>query len=308
MKKRSILTLCLDSPGPRPVSPSWSSPSQHAQTDATQLVNPIQLPGQINDLVVDESRGLVYAGNFSAGRVDVVSMDTNARISSFSTSPQPSAMSGMAVSPNGQWLVATNVPVTFGVPQLSGVTVVNLNDPSDRRHPSPFDEEPLGVAFGVDNKAVIITSQSLQIFNPADGSFRELFRFEEGAGDVTLPVNPPTLPREIVSANLTSSDDGRWIFGVTSDFLFSYQVRQPLGLLTIRLTETLVNELSFTQVSAGRDGSYFMAGQMLLTNDLRGHRRFARGAGRQQETSSAAPASTATSTPSTRPSSMTRRL
>ena len=70
--------------------------SAFAQSGQTSFGTAITLPGQISDIAVDEARGLVYAGNFSAGRVEVVSMDTKRRTSSFSTSPSPSAMSGMA--------------------------------------------------------------------------------------------------------------------------------------------------------------------------------------------------------------------
>ena len=71
----------------------------------------VLLPGHINEVAIDEMRRLVYAANFSAGRVEVVSMDTNLRIGSFPTSPQPAGTSGVAISPNGQWLVATSVPL-----------------------------------------------------------------------------------------------------------------------------------------------------------------------------------------------------
>ena len=50
----------------------------------------IALPGHINDVALDEVRQLVYAGNFSAGRVEVISMTTNQRISSIPD--QPSAL------------------------------------------------------------------------------------------------------------------------------------------------------------------------------------------------------------------------
>lgn len=244
-------------------------PSALGQTvNTASLGQAISLPGQVNEIAVDEARGLIYAGNFSAGRVDVVSMDTKQRIASFPTSPQQTATSGMAVSPNGQWLVTTNLPTTSGVTQLSSVTVVNLNDPSERRSHASL-EQPLAVGFGADNKAVIVTVESLQLFDPADGSFDELFRFEDQMGTVSLPVAPPTLPAEITSASVTSSGDGNWVFGVTSDFLFSYRIRTPRGLLTVRAIDTLINPPAFNQVSASRSGDYFMAGQMLFTNDLR---------------------------------------
>ena len=94
----------------------------------------LPLPGHINAVAIDEARGLVYAGNFSAGRVEVVSMATHQRVSSFSTTPQPAAMVGMDMSLDSRFLVTLNAPVTSGVSQLSGVTAVNLNDPADRRH------------------------------------------------------------------------------------------------------------------------------------------------------------------------------
>lgn len=229
---------------------------------------PIPLPGQINEIHVDEARGLIYAGNFSAGRVEVVAMDTNQRITSIPLSAQSAAASGMAVSHDGRWLVSTNTPVTFGVPQLSSLTVVNLNDASDRRsHPSV--EEPLGIAFGLDGKAVVATVNSLQLFDPEDGSFELLFEYETAAGGAFLPAIPPTLPRDVVQADLTSSRDGKWIFGATDTFVFSYQVRQPVGTLTIREIDTLVNDPAFFQVAAGRTGDYFVFGQFLMTNDLR---------------------------------------
>lgn len=244
-------------------------PAAFGQSSSTATLGQvISLPGQVNEIAVDEARGLVYVGNFSAGRVEVVSMDTKQRIASFPTSPQQTATSGMAVSPNGQWLVTTNLPTTSGVTQLSSVTVVNLNDPSERRSHSSL-EQPLAVAFGADNKAVIITVQSLQLFDPADGSFEELFRYDEQVGTVGLPVQPPSLPGEITNASAASSGDGNVIFGITSDFIFSYRIRTPRGLLTIRSTETLVNEPAFGQVSASHNGDYFMAGQMLFSDDLR---------------------------------------
>ena len=242
---------------------SWAHTTEGDAKFGTQIT----LPGIINDVAVDELRRLVYAANFTAGRVDVVSMDTQQRISSFPTSPQPAATSGIAISPNRQWLVATSHPVTSGVPQQSSVTVVNLNDTSDRRH-FAFTVQPLSVAFQANNKAVIITQTDLREFDPVDGSSKVLFTFENGVGSVILPIAPPTLPRSIVEANISSSADGRWVFGITPEFVFSYRVMNPVGLLRLRLTSSLVNAPVFNQVSGSPDGSHFMAGQLLLSNDL----------------------------------------
>ena len=243
-----------------------------AQLDGPHTIgDTVALPGQINELFVDEPRGLLYAANFTGGRVEVVSMTSLQRLSSFATSPVPAGVSGMAVSPNGRWMVVTNQPVTSSVTQLSGIAIVNLNDPSDRRHIA-FDEEPVGVAFGVDNKALVVSTDGLYILDPTDGGSRKIFSLSNanvGAGAVTLPVAPPATLSDIRAVSLAASGDGRWIFGVAEDFVFSYQIRQPVGLLTIRPTETMISPPTFQQVSAAHDGSYFMAGQLLFTRDLR---------------------------------------
>ena len=153
------------------------------------------------------------------------------------------------------------------MPQQSSVTVVNLNDTSDRRH-FAFTVQPLGISFQSNNRAVIITQTDLREFNPVDGSSKLLFTFENGVGNVSLPVSPPTLPRSIVEASISSSADGRWGFGMSPEFVFSYQVMNPVGLLRLRATSTMVNAPVFNQVSGSPDGSHFMAGQLLLSNDL----------------------------------------
>ncbi len=106
----------------------------------------IPLPGEINELFVDEARRLIYACNFTGGRVEVISMDTHQSISRITTTPTPAGSSGMTVTKDGRYLIVTNVPVTSSVTQSSGVTVVNLNDPSDRRFFTSL-EEPLGASL-----------------------------------------------------------------------------------------------------------------------------------------------------------------
>ena len=200
----------------------------------------IALPGHINDVAVDEVRQLVYAGNFSAGRVEVISMATNQQISQFPTSPQPSAMSGMAMSLDARFLVAINVPVTSGVSQLSSITVINLNDSTDRRHFALADT-PLAVTFTIGGDALIVTTSRLLLFDPEDGSTRVLIDLEDPPADVILPLPLPTFPREVVTASLATSADGKWVYGLTDQFMFVYQVSHPTGLLSFRLTQGLVN-------------------------------------------------------------------
>ncbi len=228
----------------------------------------IALPGHINDVEVDEVRQLVYAGNFSAGRVEVISMTTNQRISSFPTSPQPSAMSGMAMSLDARYLVAINVPVTSGVSQLASITAINLNDSTDRRH-FPLADTPLAVTFITGGDALIVTTRRMLLFDPADGSTRVLIDLENPPPDVILPVSLPTFPREVVTASVATSADGKWVYGLTDEFMFAYQVFQPTGLLSFRLTDGLVSPPVFNEVSVSGDGQYAMMAQLLVNRRLR---------------------------------------
>ena len=240
----------------------------HSIEQANTFGEIIALPGHINDVALDEVRRLVYAGNFSAGRVEVISMATNQRISSFPTSPQPSAMSGMAMSLDARFLVAINVPVTSGVSQLSSITVINLNDSTDRRHFSLADT-PLAITFVNGGDALIVTTSRLLLFDPEDGSTRLLMDLENPPADVVLPVPLPTFPREVVTASLATSADGKWVYGLTDEFMFVYQVFHPTGLLSFRLTSGLVNKPVFNEVSVSGDGGHAMMAQLLVNRQLR---------------------------------------
>lgn len=234
----------------------------------------IPLPGHINELIFDEARGQLYAANFSAGRVEIISAATNQRIGSFLPNTSPSALSAMAMSADGQYLVVSEVFVSVVPGGRHGLTVINLNDPADRRHiVMPAGEQPLALAFGNDNLALVVTTTNMQLFDPVDGSLTLLFDYEfvdiGGASSaVSVPVPLATFPREIHSANATSTRDRKFIYGTADSFVFSYDPVGRLGFLTIRGTDNLVSPPLFQQVSASDDGSYFMAGQLLFDNRL----------------------------------------
>ena len=272
MKKRSLVTIGLAVALAMAALSGSSLWAQGHVSGGTTFGTVIPLPGIINDVAIDEARELVYAGNFSAGRVEVVSMATNQRIGSFVTTPQPAAMVGMAVSVDSRYLVTLNAPVTSGVSQLSGVTAVNLNDPVDRRH-YPMTDMPMAVTFAKNGEAVIITTRGIVFFDPDAGAFRDLVDFADldgaDAPNISLPVPPATFPRTINTASMDRNADGTWIFGMTDSFVFSYQVSLPLGLMTIRTNDTLITTPAFNQLSASGDGQYFMAGHLLFNRRLR---------------------------------------
>jgi uncharacterized protein (TIGR03437 family) len=240
----------------------------------------IPLGGHINEVALDEARGLLYAGNFSAGTVEVVSLATKQVTARYTTAPAGAATTGMALSPNKKWILATSVSAESGVSQFRGLTRINLNDPTDRLLIAMGDR-PLAVAFSADNIALIVTNTGLLLFNPETGQFRPLLELGETcAACAELPVDVTlNLPREVSQASVSSSLDARWIFGQTESFVFSYLARPPVGQLLVRpageqggtVTDgygALVREPVFEGVSGSADGQAFMAGHMLFNREL----------------------------------------
>jgi len=228
----------------------------------------IPLPGQINEIVIDDARGLIYAGNFSAGRVEVVDAATHQILTRFPAGPQPGGVTGMAISPDRRFLVVTTVAVSQTAPALSGVTVINLNSPSEREN-FTLTEQPLAVAFTKSGEALIVTTNSFLMFEPEDGAFRTVLDFANPAGGLVLPAQAATFPQEIVNASIAASRDGNWIFGLTDSFVFSFAPFQGSGLTRVRPLNTLVNPPNFSEVTASFDGSSFLAGQLLFNRQLR---------------------------------------
>ena len=65
----------------------------------------VSIGGEASDLALDEARGVLYIANFTANRIDVMSLATNTILTSINVAAQPSSIS---LSPNGRWLVVTH--------------------------------------------------------------------------------------------------------------------------------------------------------------------------------------------------------
>ena len=79
------------------------------QTDrmsAATFGKPIIIGGQAADLALDEGRGVLYVANFTANRIEVMSLETGVIQTSFNVSPQPGAL---AISPDRKWLLTDRV-------------------------------------------------------------------------------------------------------------------------------------------------------------------------------------------------------
>ena len=66
---------------------------------------PVSIGGQAADVALDEGRGVLYVANFTANRIEVVSLADYTIQTSINVAPQPSSL---ALSPDGRYLVMTH--------------------------------------------------------------------------------------------------------------------------------------------------------------------------------------------------------
>src|SRR5690349_4679920 len=65
----------------------------------------VSIGGQAADIALDEARGVLYVANFTANRIEVMSLADNTIQTSINVAPQPSSI---ALSPDGHYLVITH--------------------------------------------------------------------------------------------------------------------------------------------------------------------------------------------------------
>src|SRR5262245_13986087 len=202
--------------------------------------------GHVSDIVLDEPRGVLYVANFTARRIDVMSLADKKVTSSIDVPAQPSAM---ALSPNGGFLVVTHLGGDPGFPLYppaqscpnGGLSVIRPGVNTVQSF--CLGDGGLGVAFGNDDQALVVTKNGLLQFDPLSGSIQALGDFVcdqviNGLAPPactltrTLPVALGTSPTQIIAASVMAAQDGFTIFGQAQlgqtglDFLrFRYDVR-----------------------------------------------------------------------------------
>jgi uncharacterized protein (TIGR03437 family) len=217
--------------------------------------NVVSIGGQASDLALDEPRGVLYIANFTANRIDVMSLGSNTIQTSINVAAQPSAM---ALSPDDRYLVIANFGNSAApASPTNAITVIDLT--TNGTQTFALGSPPLGVAFGIDGLALIVTTTDFLLFDPASGTTQELDTIA-GVSAKTLPQPAASFPTTIVSASMAASADGTKIYGYGSTLLFSYDVTSRTlhsGLYTSSPT------LGPQAISVSQDGSYFTIGWAL---------------------------------------------
>ncbi|MBZ5617568.1 MAG: hypothetical protein LAQ69_02365 [Acidobacteriia bacterium] len=217
----------------------------------------VAIGGQASDIALDEGRGVLYIANFTAGRIDVLSLADHTIHTSIHVAPAPSSL---ALSGDARFLVVTH----FGNVQppgssASALTVMDLS--SGARQTYVLESPPLGVAFGADGMALVATTSEFLLVDPMSGR-TSLVDTVAGLTANTIPAAPGTPPVQVVAASLASSGDGRYIFGLADTIRFTYDVSaRRLKVIGYTATPTLGPRV----VSVARDGSYYAAGWGLFS-------------------------------------------
>lgn len=215
----------------------------------------VSIGGQAADLALDQPRGLLYIANFTANRIDVMSLANNSIQTSLNVAAQPSAL---ALSPDDRYLVVTHYGNSSAPASSSNaVTVIDLT--SNGMQTFALGSPPLGVAFGADGIALLVTSTDFLLLDPSSGTTTELATIA-GVAAQALPQPTGTAPTSIVAASVAASGDGLTIYGYGSTLLFRYDVNSK------SITSGLYTSsppLGPQAVSVSQDGSYFTAGWAL---------------------------------------------
>ena len=120
-------------------------------------------------------------------------------------------------------------------------------------------DPPLGLAFGADNRALVVTTQNFLIFDPTFGTTQVLISIADQVVK-TIPQPPQSFPHNIVAASVGASADGNWIYGFGDTLIFRYYV--PFGALNSFLY-TSSPPLGPRAVSVAQDGSYAAMGWIM---------------------------------------------
>jgi uncharacterized protein (TIGR03437 family) len=220
----------------------------------------VSIGGEAADLALDETRGVLYIANFTANRIDVMSLATNTVQTSINVAAQPSSI---AMSPDGHYLVATNFgnAVAPGSPS-NALTVIDLT--SQGTQTFALGNAPIGVAFGADGIALVVTTSDFLLFDPSTGATEELDTLANVVAKTT-PVPPANFPADITAGSVAASADGLQVYGLggsTSTITFRYDVNLKAIFNGGIVTSTGI--LGPRVVSMNNNGSLAMAGWVMV--------------------------------------------
>lgn len=219
----------------------------------------VAIGGQAADLALDEARNVLYIANFTANRIEEMSLASGAIRTSINVSSQPGSL---ALSPDGRYLVIGHYGNFQSASTANNaMTVIDMD--SRARQTFAMGAPVLGVAFGIDGRALVITTTDFQLFDPVTGATLVLDTIS-GLNAKTLPATNANAPSSIVAATVAASADGRSVYGLSDAFRFYYDVEhRALRVLGYTSSPTMGPRA----VSVSRDGSLWVGGWVLSNRE-----------------------------------------
>ena len=248
-----LATLCVFLPG-------------HSALAAT-FGKVVSIGGHASDVALDEPRGVLYVANFTANRIEVMSLATKTIQTSINVAAQPYSIS---VSPDGHWLLLAHYGnVAAPGSPANALTLIDLTN-NYAKQTFIMADPPLGLAFGANNQALVLTTKNFLIFDPSSGTIRVLISIAEQASK-TIPQPLQSFPTNIVAASVGASGDGKWIYGFGDTLIFRYNV--PSGSLYSTSYGSQPPQ-GPRAVSVAQDGSYAAMGWIMTDQQGRNFAEF----------------------------------
>ncbi|HVO97166.1 MAG TPA: hypothetical protein VMT15_03825 [Bryobacteraceae bacterium] len=169
----------------------------------------VPIGGEAADIALDPTRGVLYIANFTANRVDVMTLSNNTIQTSINVPNQPSSLS---VSPDAHWLLVANYGYNAAGSSTNALTLIDLTN-ANAKQTFTLSNPPLSVAFGLDGKALVVTTQEFIIFDPVVGT-TTLYRTISQVVTLAIPQPPVTFPPQFTQASAAVSADGLTIAGM----------------------------------------------------------------------------------------------
>jgi DNA-binding beta-propeller fold protein YncE len=183
----------------------------------------VQIQGEVSDIALDQGRGEVYAANFTANRIEVVSMSNLSLKSPMIVAEQPSTL---ALSPDGRFLVVghyhhfpnqppkilPNPPCDPEDPTFQVLTVIDFANSGKQTRLDPGGACVLAVAFGNSPQALVVSTDGVRLLDPSTGLLQVLTL--TNFGSAPLPVPWATFPPNILKSSAGTSGDGNVIYAL----------------------------------------------------------------------------------------------
>ncbi len=221
----------------------------------------VSIGGQASDLALDEARGVLYVANFTANRIEVMSLGDGSIQTSINVAAQPASI---GLSPDGRYLVVGHFGNFASTAQSSSANAITVIELDSRTRQTYATRSPvLALSFGNDGRALVVTPVDFQLFDPVTGVFQILDTITNLTAN-TLPASLNNAPPSVVAASMATTADGRRIFGLTDAFVFRYEVAGKVVSVQNYISDPTMGPRA---ISAARDGSYYMGGWVMTNSD-----------------------------------------